>query len=259
VPQSLDADQFGTPAEGALKRMAPRRLGVLGGMGPAATADFMMKVIRATPAASDQEHIPMVVANLPQVPDRTPSVLANDDRPLAAMLESLRLLESAGAELIAIACNTAHFWFDKLASETRLPILHIADAAAEDIQRFAKSPKSILILGTQGTQVAGIYPDRFKSFGLRTQNPTHDQQVIVDQIIQFVKLGDLFAAQILAEKAYEQWSKEAPESVFVLACTELPLAFEGVVGDVPMIDATEALARRCVAFCGPPAKPSSSL
>jgi aspartate racemase len=215
-------------------------------MGPAATADFMMKVIRATPANSDQEHIPMVVANLPQVPDRTPSVMANDDRPLAAMSESLRLLESAGAEFIAIACNTAHFWFDKLASSTRLPILHIADAAAEDILRLGKPTQSILILGTRGTQMAEIYPERFESFGLRTQNPTHEQQVIVDQVIQFVKLGDLFAAQILAEKAYEQWSKDAPDSVFVLACTELPLAFEGVVGDVPMVDATESLARRCV-------------
>lgn len=243
---STDTGYFAGPSDHASEFVMPKRLGVLGGMGPAATADFMMKVIRATPAASDQEHLPMVVANLPQVPDRTPSVLANDDRPLAAMLESLRLLESSGAEFIAIACNTAHFWFDKLASNTRLPILHIADAAAEDIQRFAKSPKSILILGTQGTQVAGIYPERFKSFGLRTQNPTNEQQVIVDQIIQFVKLGDLFAAQILAEKAYEQWSKDAPESAFVLACTELPLAFEGVFGHVPIVDATESLARRCV-------------
>ena len=233
----------------AVHRFSPlKRLGVLGGMGPAATADFMMKVIRATPANSDQEHIPMVVANLPQVPDRTPSVLANDDRPLAAMQESLHLLDNAGAEFIAIACNTAHFWFDKLAALSRLPILHIADAAAEEILRLSTRPESILILGTEGTQMAGIYPKRFKHFGLSTLTPRADQQAVINEIIRFVKLGDLFAAQILAEKVYEQWSKESPDSAMVLACTELPLAFEGLSGGVPMVDATESLAKSCVEF-----------
>lgn len=100
--------------------MAERRLiGVLGGMGPLATIDFMQKVIDATPAERDQDHVPLIVYSVPQIPDRVGAACAGTDEPLPAMLAGIRTLEKAGVEAIAIACNTAHAWYDQLAASTR--------------------------------------------------------------------------------------------------------------------------------------------
>ena len=106
-------------------------LGVLGGMGPMATVDFMGKVIRNTPAACDQDHIAMVVRSATDVPDRTAAILDQGRDPLPAMRHALRQLLESGARCIAIPCNTAHHWHDALQDETNVPILHIGDATVE--------------------------------------------------------------------------------------------------------------------------------
>src|SRR3712207_6717344 len=105
-----------------------RLVGVLGGMGPAATVDFMAKVIAVTPAEVDQDHVPMIVHQVPQIPSRTAAVAQGTHEPLAAMIEGLRVLENAGAEILVIPCNTAHHWYEQLARSTPLEIIHIADA-----------------------------------------------------------------------------------------------------------------------------------
>ena len=112
--------------------MAERRLiGVLGGMGPLATIDFMQKVIEATPAERDQDHVPMIVYSVPQIPDRVGAACAGTDEPLPAMLAGIRTLEQAGVEAIAIACNTAHAWYDQLAASTKVPIIHMAQTVID--------------------------------------------------------------------------------------------------------------------------------
>src|ERR1700733_12945883 len=98
----------------------PRRalIGVLGGMGPAATIDFMIKMLKATTATNDQEHVPMIVHDVPQIPDRSTAIQNNSDEPWLPLLAGTLMLERAGAELIAIPCNTAHHWYERLARST---------------------------------------------------------------------------------------------------------------------------------------------
>ena len=110
-------------------------IGVLGGMGPLATVDFMRKVIDLTPARRDQEHLPLIVYSVPQVPGRSACILEGAASPLPAMLRGIRTLAQAGAECIAIPCNTAHHWYDELARESRCPVLHIVDAACAAMER----------------------------------------------------------------------------------------------------------------------------
>ncbi len=107
----------------------PRILGVLGGMGPLATVDFLQKLIEETPASRDQDHIPVIAYSVPQIPDRPLAILGKGESPLPHMLEGIHTLKRAGAQAIAIACNTAHYWYDDLVLQGGLPILHIADAA----------------------------------------------------------------------------------------------------------------------------------
>ena len=100
----------------AMQRIAHRRLiGILGGMGPAATVDFMAKLVMLTPAQHDQEHVPLLVHGVPQIPDRSAAIEAGSDAPFLPMAAGIMQLERAGAEFIAIPCNTAHYWYDRLA------------------------------------------------------------------------------------------------------------------------------------------------
>ncbi|MCR5863686.1 aspartate/glutamate racemase family protein [Aquincola sp. J276] len=118
-------------------------VGVLGGMGPLATIDFMRKMIEATPATTDQEHVPVVVSSIPQVADRTAAFRGEGDSPLAAMVASGRRLVDAGAGLVVMPCNTAHLWWEALAPALGLPMLHLVDAAlAECVQRIGRGAPS---------------------------------------------------------------------------------------------------------------------
>jgi hypothetical protein len=112
-------------------------IGILGGMGPMATVDFMTKIIEQTPAQCDQDHLPLIVYSVPQIPDRTRSILGEGESPLPHLLRGLSVLRQAGAACIAMPCNTAHYWFDTLQRESGSVMLHIADAACQSVSRQA--------------------------------------------------------------------------------------------------------------------------
>src|SRR5689334_8554805 len=111
-------------------------LGVLGGMGPLAGAAFVTRLVALTPAERDQEHVPVLLCNDPRIPDRSSARLGQGEDPLDSMLRGLRLLEGAGASLIAIPCNTAHLWYEQLAQRARVPLLHIVEAVCDDLERL---------------------------------------------------------------------------------------------------------------------------
>jgi len=141
-------------------------IGVLGGMGPAATVDFMAKLIRLTPAAREQDHLPVVVVSDPRVPDRVAPILKGEGpSPLPALREGIRRLERAGAACVAIPCHTAHAWYDQLAAATELPILHIVDAALAELERLRLPKGPLGLLATQATLEAGLYQGRLAAAG----------------------------------------------------------------------------------------------
>src|SRR4051812_30907499 len=126
-------------------------LGVLGGMGPMATVDFMGEVVQNTPATCDQEHIPMVVCSAANIPDRTASIFGEGADPFPAMRDTLRRLEAAGATCVAIPCNTAHHWDAALQAGTSVRILHIVDAVADALDDQSMQGGSVGVLATSGT------------------------------------------------------------------------------------------------------------
>lgn len=218
-------------------------LGILGGMGPLATVDFMQKVIERTPAAGDQDHLPMVVVSIPQVPDRTAAILGRGESPVPVMLEGIRLLNQAGVALIAIPCNTAHYWFDDLVRESRAPLLHIADAACAVLERRARGVRTVGFMGTTGAVAAGIYQQRIVARGYDCLVPTDDdQEALVMGGIYKIKAGDLAAARQLLERAADGLRARGAGAI-ILGCTEIPIVIKDG-GDV--VDATLALADACV-------------
>ncbi len=221
-----------------------RLIGVLGGMGPLATVDFMHKVIEATPGNCDQDHVPMIVYSVPQIPDRVSAIMAGTDEPFPAILQGLRTLERAGAELIAIPCNTAHAWFDRLAASTDIKILHMADAVC---QRVGKRRETIGLMATTGTLKAGFYQRYLTSAERTVMHPTPDTQAIIGQAIRAVKVNDLVAARLHMSAAADALFAAGADRL-LLACTELPLAVKGTSVESHCLDATVCLAEACVAF-----------
>lgn len=225
-------------------------LGVLGGMGPLATADFLAKLVAETPATRDQDHIPYVAWGVPQIPERPAAILHGGESPLPQMLRGIAALKRAGASTVAIACNTAHYWYDDLVEQGGLPILHIADAVCDMLVERGITAGTVGLLGTDGTVKAGFFQRRFAERGLGCIVSTReDQDQLVLPAIAAVKANDLPLAHRLAVEAVARLLGSGAQAV-VLACTETPVAID--FADSPVntrcIDATRALARACVAW-----------
>jgi len=227
-------------------------VGVLGGMGPLATIDFMRKVLDATPAARDQDHVPMIVSCLPQIPDRTAAFRGLGDSPLEAIVDCGRRLESAGADLIVMPCNTAHLWFDAVQARLQRPMLHLVDAALREALALAGSHARLGLLATDATIASGLYinrrlPDLPAPAWLL---PTAGEMLAqVMPGIEAVKAGRLDAGQALLSEAAQALARRGAD-VLVLGCTEIPLVLDATACGLPVVDATAALAREVVARAG---------
>jgi len=225
-------------------------LGVLGGMGPLAAADFLAKLVAETPAMRDQDHIPYVAWGVPQIPERPAAILHGGESPLPQMLRGIAALKQAGAKVVAIACNTAHYWHDDLVQQGGLPILHIADAVCDMLAERGIAAGKIGLLGTDGTVKAGFFQQRFAARGLECVLSSRvDQDQLVLPAIAAVKANDLPRAHGLAVQAVTNLLAGGAQAV-VLACTETPVAIDFAASPVnaSCIDATRALARACVAW-----------
>ncbi|WCS24003.1 amino acid racemase [Methylobacterium sp. NMS14P] len=230
-------------------------LGVLGGMGPMATVDFLAKLVRATPAGRDQDHIPTLVCSAVDIPDRADAILGAGPDPLPAMRAALARLEAGGATRIAIPCNTAHHWHAALQAGTGLPILHIVDAVAETLARTGIGAGGrIGLLATDGTLRAGLYREQLARRGVACRAPGPEGQATVAAAIRLVKAHRAAEARPLLEAQVRALAEAGCDRV-VMACTEIPLALAGRDPSGLLVDATEALARACVAACRPDDRP----
>lgn len=225
-------------------------IGLLGGMGPLATADLMTRIIAETVAERDQDHVPLLVASLPQMPSRIEAIVAGGATPLPALRDALRRLVSAGADVIAMPCNTAHFWYDDLSRATSLPFLHIVDAA---IGLLPRGVGTVGVLASSATVRAGLYARRLRAVGCAVVEPGADVQAMrVDTAIAAVKAGRIAKAAALLQPVARALADAGAEAI-VLGCTEFPIAMRAAApfDGPPLIDATQALARACVAASAP--------
>jgi len=224
-------------------------LGVLGGMGPLASAEFMLRLTLLTPATRDQEHIPAVLWSDPRVPDRTRHKLAGAEDPLPWLLRGIEGLQRAGCGAIAIPCNTAHGWFDDLQRAASVPIIHIVDAAATDLRAMSIPSGTIGVMGTQATLDMRLYQQRLECQGWRCISPSQaEMDTLVGPAIALVKANRVAAAfHPLAEVVNTLAARGA--TAVVLGCTEIPLAIRAGPADAlkaPMVDTIDALARAAI-------------
>lgn len=227
-----------------------RVLGVLGGMGPLASAQFMLRLTLLTPAERDQEHIPAVLWSDPRVPDRTAAKQGGAD-PLPWLLHGISGLRQAGCGAIAIPCNTAHGWYEPMQAAAGCPILHIVDAAAEDLRRAGIGPGTIGVMGTAGTLAMRLYQDRLGRLGWDCLVPTEtEMQRQVSPSIAAVKANRVAEAYPPLAEVVRSLAARGARAV-VLGCTEIPLGIQAGPWQtlrVPLVDTIDALARAAIAW-----------
>ena len=197
-------------------------IGVLGGMGPAATVDFLDKVVRLTPASRDQEHIPVIAASLPHVPDRSACILGTGPDPLPSLLRGIDLLNGVGVGVVVVPCNSSHHWYDELCAHSKAPVLHIAKACVERITQPTGS--RVLVLATRGALRSGFYQRALGNAGLVAVEPDLDElQPLVDDCIRLVKSGELEKSGASLGRVLTATSHMSVSAV-IMGCTEIPIA-----------------------------------
>lgn len=224
-----------------------KRLGVLGGMGPAASAEFYSRLTAQTPAVYDQDHLQVIIWSDPTVPDRSTSLLLGDDRPWYKLEAGIIGLKTAGCDHIVIPCNTAHLWYDRMLS-LGVPITHIVDSVAAEIKLL--NIKTIGILGTQGTIATGLYQNILSQMGWSCITPTEtDLAKFVQSGINLVKAGDITAAHDMFMPAIDHLISKGSEAI-VLGCTEIPLAVrETFYKNIPLINSIDSLVKSVLKNC----------
>lgn len=231
-----------------------KTIGILGGMGPLATADLFRKIISLTAAGSDNDHIRIYIDSNTSIPDRTAAILSGGPDPLPAMRDSLRKLEACGADCVIMPCNTAHYFLPRLQGLTDIPFLSMLEAAAAGC-RTHFSGKTAAVLATKGTLSAGLYQAALEKEGVPYLLPEEgERDALMDVIYGGVKAGtppEQYRAGFLS--VLEGLSARGAD-YFILGCTELPLAFQMLGLNQPSLDPTEELAKSAIRFCGYPLK-----
>ena len=224
----------------------PKAIGVIGGMGPAATADFFSKLIAATGAKRDQDHLRILVDNNPRVPDRNAAIAGKGPSPGPMLAASAAGLERLGAQCITIACNTAHAFEAEIKAAISVPFLSMIDATVE--ASLAAGAERVGVLAADGCRRAELYQRAYAARGVEALILSDDAQDAFMQLIYRIKAGDIGMETRNAMKAHAIHLNARGAQAIVAACTEVPLALDADALAVPLISSTDALVSRTIAF-----------
>ncbi len=230
-----------------------KTVGIIGGMGPLATYDLAEKILNNTAADCDQDNVPVLIDCNTRIADRTAAILHGGDDPLPEMKKSAERLEAAGADVLMMACNTAHFFYDSICEAVKVPVLHMPGLTAQIL--LERGVKKAGVLATDGTCQSGVYGRALEEAGIEPVYLSPEkQEIIMSLIYDYVKAGRLDFSELDLDAVLSEMRDKGAE-ILILGCTELPVAF-GIIGetDIPVIDPTDVLARAAVRFSGAPLK-----
>ncbi|QPZ39598.1 aspartate/glutamate racemase family protein [Paramicrobacterium chengjingii] len=229
-----------------------RVVGILGGMGPAATVDFYDKLIKATPATKDQDHLRVVIWADPTVPDRTKALRSGGLDPTPWLDRGVENLVASGAEILVVPCNTIHAYLPAVVRDKNIHFISIIDAAVQQAQQAASAGK-VGLLATQATLESGVYQEALGERGFETVVPSRRIQSRLMQVIYQVKAGDTGeAVRNVTASILDDLAAQGVTAV-IAACTEISVLVSDLTASIPVIDPSHALALRTVAAAREPA------
>ena len=225
-----------------------RTLGVIGGLGPIATAHFMELIIRMTEAQTDQEHLDMIIYNRPSIPDRTSYILdQSKPNPLPEMIRVGNTLARQGAKLIAIPCMTAHYFHRELTRYIEAPIVHAIHETAVHLKKHGITTAGIM--ATDGTIRSKLFQQELEKHGITPVIPGEKGQKCVMSVIYDDIKANRPAGMDKFDLAANDLRTQGAQAI-ILGCTELSLVKRDYPIGAGYLDAMEVLARRCVLECG---------
>ncbi|WP_059103753.1 aspartate/glutamate racemase family protein [Shouchella shacheensis] len=232
-------------------------VGVIGGLGAKATAIYFSQIVERTAAATDQEHINLMLLNHATIPDRTAFIMdETKPSPLPELIQNVHLLTKAGCSFISIPCNTAHHFYRELQEHTTVPIINMVEETVRSISRRYPGMKRVGVLATEGTIHCGIYQYELEKAGFEVVPVTEIVQAGVTQLIyEQVKQGKIAEVGHYYE-LLKQMTELGCETV-ILGCTELSVIHEQVETDeLQVVDAQLVLVDRTIEMAGKSVKPA---
>ena len=224
-------------------KMNEYTLGVIGGMGPMATALFLQMIIEHTDANCDQDHMPMVIRHLPGIPDGTAYILGNSaDSPESMIKEAALALQRDGVTEIAVPCVTSHFFHDEIQRDLKIPVMDGVEEAALRLSELGHT--KIGIMATSGTVTSGLFTKALEDYDMECVYPDKEhQQYVMDIIYDCVKSNKI-ADKEKVQKVLSHFKEKGAEIV-VLGCTELSLIPKDYL-EGETLDVMETLALKCI-------------
>lgn len=224
-----------------------KTIGIIGGMGPLATARLFERIVILTKADCDNEHILVIIDNNTNIPDRIQAILNNGDNPTFELVRSALRLELMGADAIVIACNTAHYYYEEIVKFVKVPVINMVDETAKYISINNPTVKRAGLLATEGTCKSGIYKRVFEKHGLELVVPEAEEQLHITELIYGIKSG---REDINPENTIKVVSslRQRGAEVIILGCTELPIAFAMFDICSSYVDSLEVLAISAIAY-----------
>lgn len=233
--------------------MSAERLtvGVLGGLGPEATVDFFAKVLRSTPARTDQEHLHLLIDNDPSVPDRNDAVAGRGPSPGPQLARMARGLEEAGADFLVMVCNAAHAFQDAIVAAVDIPFVSIIEETAAATLALRPEARRVGVLAAEGALDAGLYRRAFARLGVEAVEPVGADRERFMELMYAVKAGDKGAAVQRGMLGLAGALARAGAEALVAGCTEVPLVLtqQGLAGAglaLPLVGSTDVLVRATV-------------
>ncbi|VVD73389.1 Aspartate racemase [Pandoraea iniqua] len=223
-------------------------VGVIGGMGPMATADLLAKITLATPVDTEQDHLRVLVDSNPKIPDRNRAILGNGESPAMALAETARGLQRSGADFLVMACNTAHAFAGAIRAAISIPFVSMIDEACDACVRTQPNAVRVGLLAAPGCLSAGIYQRALTRRGRQAVVLPDPLLAEFAALLYRIKTAGPSDDARIGMKTLADALVAAGADVLIAACTEVPLVLHAGDTGRPLIDATENLAQRCVQY-----------
>jgi len=226
-----------------------KTIGMLGGMGPGASASLYNKIIKYAQykynAVQDFDYPPLVIYSLP-LEGFDETGIVDGESVKKQLVQGVQKLESAGCDIIIIACNTVHIYYDIMQKAIDVPILNIVNETKKKVQKAGYN--KVGLLASESTNQLNLYQNKFSKDGIEIISANKDQQKIINAVIENVMGGNQGIEDVIALKSViRSYVRQGAEAV-ILGCTEIPLAINQTDTDVELFDATTSIVELSVDF-----------
>ncbi len=226
--------------------MSDLLVGVLGGMGPDATVDFMARVLKRTPATEDQDHVRLLVDQDPTIPNRQDAILRGGPSPAPRLRQMAARLESAGADFLVMPCNTAHVFADEICDAAGIPFVSMIDVTMEGVAE--SGAKRIGLLATRACVASRVYEDAIEAGDLEVVSQTGEELDLLTALIARIKTGDHGVEVSARMRSLAAALEERGADTIIVGCTEIPIVLDSDAVAAPLLSSTDLLAERTVAL-----------